>query len=297
MQIVREEKVDKATDESEPSAASQELTTDEVADGRPLSNERSRASKLAAPLAMSRSRSRSRHSAVTDKGQAAASLDDLSKLAPPVPGFADATRIAPERDASQLPSPVSDTNSTKSPPGIVISDNPQSPATLIPPTDGSSTRPTKGGVAYPFSLKVDGVDGKDVNASMLTLQSMTVTTPTAERSDTELGVLTSTSPAQTPTTNTTETMVIKPTFLDYTHARAPLNEGAKEEPGIMHDISEKGRPGVDRFYTAAPGAGLSSSSLKQEEVETIGKVERPPVERFETAQEDLNTLAGADEKA
>jgi hypothetical protein len=174
-------------------AATQELSTSDVADSGPLRNERSRVSKLAAPSAVSRSRSRSRHSAVTDKGQAAASLEDFNQFALPVPGFADAIRIAPKRDASQLPSSAGDTNHIMNPRGIVLSDNPQSPATLIPPTDGSSTRPTKGGVAYPFSLRVDGMDGKEVNASMLTLQSMTVTTPTAvdvERREKELGTLT-----------------------------------------------------------------------------------------------------------
>jgi hypothetical protein len=251
---------------------------------------------------MSRSRSRSRHSAVTDKGQAAASHEDLSQLAPPIPGFVDATCTAPKLDASQLPSPAGDTNSTMNPLGIIISDNPQSPATLIPLTDGSSTRPTKGGVAYPFSLRVDGVDGKEVNASMLTLQSMTVTTPTAidvERREKEPGTLTTQAVAQIPTVETLEDTISKPTYLDCTNARASAssNEGAKERATIAEDRLKKDRPGVERFCTAAPGAGLVSSGVKPDDVESLRKVERPPVERFETARENLNTLVGAPEKA
>lgn len=216
---------------------------------------RSGTETLTATIA-TRARSHSRHSVVTDKGQANASLGNLTKqlsnIAPPVPGLADATVIAPERKASPLASP-----------GIVVSDDPQSPATLIPATDGSSTRPTKGGIAYPFSLKVDGVAGMSSNASMVTLDSVNITTPPAvdvPQSEKELGSI----PAVTEATKELETTE---------------------------------RPTTERFYTAGAGAGLFSSGAPLENVEAAEKIERPPVERFETAQEDLNTLAASNGKA
>lgn len=64
-------------------------------------------------------------------------------------------------------------------PQPVEKDRPQSPPTLIPETEATSTRPTKGNVAYPFSLKVDG-GNRDVNASTATLESMQVGTPAVE---------------------------------------------------------------------------------------------------------------------
>ena len=109
-------------------------------------------------------------------------MEDLSHLAPPIPGLADATRIAPERKASPLAPSTSEPSSPGLPaPGIVIEDvsRPQPPETLIPVTDTLSTRPTRGGVAYPFRLKVEG-DDRDVNASTLTLQSVSVETPIVE---------------------------------------------------------------------------------------------------------------------
>jgi hypothetical protein len=202
---------------------------------------------------------------VTDKGQASVSLENLSNIAPPVPGLAEATRIAPERKASPLPSPTNELSSPSfPPPNVVVSDHPGSPATLIPATDGSSTRPTKGGIAYPFSLKVD--DGQDANASMVTLQSVGITTPPAVdlvQVEKELG------------------------------AQSAPAEGSII-PAAATSTVEKDKPGVERFYTA--GAGLFSSGAKPDEVEGAEKVQRPSVERFETAQEDLSALAGAQAK-
>jgi len=202
---------------------------------------------------------------VTDKGQA---LDDIAP--PPSAGLAEATQIAPERKASPLPSPTSELSSPGfASPGIVVSDHPQSPATLIPATDGSSTRPTKGGIAYPFSLKVDGVDG-GANASMLTLQSLGIKTPDAvdmPQVEKQLGA-----------TST------------FTSLEKDAVSGAEEGQ----------RPGVERFYTAAPGvvagAGLFSSGVHPDVV-GAKEVERPVVERFETAQEDLNMVAAGSGKA
>ncbi|KAH7069581.1 hypothetical protein BKA63DRAFT_476388 [Paraphoma chrysanthemicola] len=256
--IVREERADQASDQTDPASTVDQPkpATDGAAETKPAEKTtRSRRANLVA--ATSRLRSRSRHSAVTDKGQANASLDDVSKLAPPVPGLAEATKIAPERKASPLPSPT-----TSPPPNIVVSDHPESPATLIPATDGSSTRPTKGGIAYPFSLKVD--DGQDANASMVTLQSVGISTPPAvdvAQAEKELG--------------------------------APSVTTQDATPAAVPSVEEKDRPVVERFYTAAPGAGLFSSGAQPDEVEGAEKVSRPPVERFETAQEDLSTLANA----
>jgi hypothetical protein len=113
-------------------------------------------------------------------------------------------------------------------------------------------------------LKVD--DGQDANASMVTLQSVGITTPPATdlvQVEKELGA------QSTPV----ERSII---------------------PAMATSTVEKDRPGVERFYTA--GAGLFSSGAKPDEVEGADKAQRPPVERFETAQEDLSTLAGAQAK-
>jgi hypothetical protein len=192
---------------------------------------------------------------VTDKGQANASGDDLSNIAPALPGFAEATDTTSNRKASPLPSPNGELSNpdsqTFSPPGMVVSANPQSPATLIPATDGSSTRPTKGGIAYPFSLKVDGVENKGSNASMITLDSVGITTPPAvdvPHTEKELGFI------------------------------APMVEPSHE----VNTTQETERPEIERFYTTGTGAGLFSDGVQPE---------RPQVERFETAQEDLSTLA------
>jgi hypothetical protein len=63
-----------------------------------------------------------------------------------------------------------------------------------------------------------------------------------------------------------------------------IEEPVKIEDPVKADIVED-RPVAERFYTAGPGtgAGLFSSGTKPDE--------RPGVERFETAQEDLNLLA------
>lgn len=160
---MREEKADQATDQTPHT-----LTTDP---------EQPR-SRRASQRNISRSRSRSRRAPVTDKGQAS-STDDLARLALPSPGLAEATRIAPERYASFLPSPKSEYSSFGDLPTPRIAvdgtatSRPQSPETLIPTTDTLSTRPTRGGIAYPFSLKVEGGD-RNVNASTATLQSVNV---------------------------------------------------------------------------------------------------------------------------
>ncbi|KAH8711910.1 hypothetical protein GQ44DRAFT_776454 [Phaeosphaeriaceae sp. PMI808] len=257
--IVREKKAGQGSDQPDSTETEKNLDqtpADGATDSKRADKSKSSRSNLAAPR-KTRSRAHSHTSAVTDRGQVRASVESLIPL--PIPGLAEATRIAPERKASQLPSPPNGPNTLPTPTtaGIVISDHPQSPATLIPATDGSSTRPTKGGIAYPFSLKVDsiGIHGNEANASTLTLQSIHISTPPAVDAE--------------------------PT--DKEELGTPTLESASEE--------EVERPSVERFYTAAPGAGLFSSGAQPDAIEGADKVERPGVERFETAVEDLSLLA------
>jgi hypothetical protein len=273
-QITREEKADQTAGQPSPSKnvsspGQPQFPVDDGARSRPVSS-RGDDLNLAAPGAAPK-RSRSRRSTVTDRGQANASDEDLSKLsrefsraAPPSSGLAEATVLAPERGETPLPTPLTDIGSSGlATPSIVVSDNPQSPVTVIPVTDGSSTRPTKGGIAYPFSLKV-GTEGANANASMVTLQSMNITTPPAvdaPQHEKEMG--------------------FGEPFITAAHV---------EEIG-------RARPSVERYFTAGPGAGLFSSGVKEEKhVEESEKAERPGVERFETAREDLSTPAAANVK-
>jgi hypothetical protein len=64
-------------------------------------------------------------------------------------------------------------------------------------------------------------------------------------------------------------------------------------PAKTEEVVAEEHPIAERFYTVGPGtgAGLFSSGVKPEEVDGAQKVERPGVERFETAHEDLNLLA------
>ncbi|KAI4950325.1 hypothetical protein J4E91_004982 [Alternaria rosae] len=256
--IVREEKADQNPD-TETSTSAQDpanTTTDGATESKPT---RSRPNNLTAP-GVKRSRSHSRHSAVTDQGQTGLPMDDLSKIDLPTPGLADATTLAPERSASPLPSPTSELSEPGVPPNIIVSDNPENSSTIIPETDTLTTRPTAGGIAYPFSLKVDGPDGKDVNASTLTLASVNITTPPAVDVDSEEKQLGS---------------------------MVPVGESVNEQ------VLNEERPGVERYFTAGTGAGLFSSGVPEEKVGDVEKVERPPVERFETAHDDLSTIAAA----
>jgi len=258
--IVREEKADQNPD-TEPSTSAPDpanTPTDGTTESKPT---RSRANNLTTP-GIKRSRSHSRHSAVTDKGQTGLPLDDLSKIKIdlPTPGLADATTLAPERSASPLPSPTS-TSELSQPgigmgmgPNIIVSDNPDNSSTIIPETDTLTTRPTAGGIAYPFSLKVDGPDGRDVNASTLTLASLNVATPPAVDGGDEGG--------------------------KQLGSMVPGGESVNEQ------VLKEERPGVERFFTAGAGAGLFSDGVVDE------KVERPGVERFETANDGLG-LGGA----
>ena len=210
---------------------------------------------------MKRSRSHSRHSTVTDRGQITESQDpmpnnNLSKIAPPAPGPADATALAPERSASAVSLSLDSENRDGQ--TIITSDNPALPSTVIPATDTLTTRPNAGGIAYPFSLKVDGPEGKDVNASTLTLASVNITTPPA---------------------------VDDPQIEMHTESMA--------HGSVNEEVLKEERPGIERYFTAAPTSRSVADGVEEE----VEKVERPPVERFETAQEDLITLAAGSSKA
>ncbi|OAF99984.1 alpha/beta-hydrolase [Paraphaeosphaeria sporulosa] len=187
----------------------------------PRASRRSKSKHLAPASAPStRSRSRSRHSTVTDRGQITASTDELAQLAPP-PTLAHVTVLAPERDGSNgAPTPT-----------LVLSDGsngqerPQSPPTLIPATDTLSTRPTRGGVAYPFTLRVGDDAGGDANASMLTLQSVNLGSPGLEEETKELVAI-------------------------------------GGEPELEQSVE---RPGVERFVTAADIGALGGVENEKEE--------------------------------
>lgn len=192
---------------------------------------------------------------MTDKGQASASLEALNNLAPVTPSLAEATVLAPECNPSALPSPTSRDGVLAPAVSVTAEDSlerPQSPETLIPATDTLSTRPTRGGVAYPFRLKVDGAEG-DVNASTLTLQSVQVASPGLENHKEE-------------------------------------DKGLHN--GVADDITKEEGVGRPPTASSTPAGMASLTSDGGEGVEgDNAKAERPGVERFETAQEDLSTLA------
>jgi hypothetical protein len=175
--------------------------------------------------------------------------------------MAEATTIAPERLASAFPTPANEHISGAPTPNIIVWDDgqtqrPQSPETLIPATDTLSTRPTRGGVAYPFRLKVEGKD-TDVNASTLTLQSIAIATPGVEGFQEEGGIL-----------------------------------GSRSD--MVESDEEATWPTVERSVTADAGDLITRTGEKgaedgQDQRASDGV--RPGVERFETAQEDLSMVA------
>ncbi|KAF1969259.1 alpha/beta-hydrolase [Bimuria novae-zelandiae CBS 107.79] len=230
--IVREGEADQAPDREAATTSVQ--PTD--GSSEPGTTTRRKSNKHLATVAdAARSRSRSRHSTVTDRGQISKSMDNLTQLAPPSPSLADATVIAPERDGS----------GGATTPTIVLprDDRPQSPPTLIPATDTLSTRPTRGGVAYPFRLKVEGEE-RDVNASTLTLQSVHLVSPGLEQENKQLN-------------------------LD-----GQSVDGAEDKDADKDTKDDVQRPGVERFVTADIGALTSEKNGAGEKK----AAERPGVE-------------------
>lgn len=275
------------------------------------STERSRDANLA-PAVPSRTRSRSRHSTVTDRGQIQGSEEELQKLssqfsrvAPPDSGLAEATVIAPERSHSGLPPQMIASAQT---PGIIISDEPTSPPTIVPDTDGTSTRPSKGGIAYPFSLKIDG-QGHRANASTVTLQSVALMTPPAAEPSKQLGDTAAMTPAAVHESKQLGDAMATPQI----ELSRQLGDSTVMTPAAVHETKQLGDglstpqiqadpvlPSNGQYFTNAPGAGLFSGqwapATPATEAETPS-LERPGYERFETAQEDLSTLASTEKKA
>lgn len=284
MQIDREQKADQAPPPPSKAVIANSTPGANTQDGAADVVDRNGDVTLAPIKSSSQMRSRSRHSTVTDRGQINKSEDDLEKLsrefsrvAPPSSGLAEATMIAPERSHSGLPpqmtAPAETTGAETL--GIIISDEPTSPPTVVPETDGTSTRPSKGGVAYPFSLKVDG-QGHRANASTVTLQSVQIMTPPAVEQDKQL-------------------------FDDTVLTPAAVHESKQLGDALAtpHIAADPILPSNKQYFDA-PGAGLFSGQWQPAspaaEAETPA-LERPGFERFETAQEDLSTLANAEKKA
>ena len=257
---MREEKADQTAAEPPTSVPDhQSPNTDGAAESK---SKRGRTTGLGKPKS-TRPRARSHHSNVTDQGQTEVLMDDLSKMELPKPGLADATRLAPERATSGLPSVFVEEESVEPQPNVIASANPALPSTIIPDTDTLTTRPTAGGIAYPFRLRIDGAEGRDVNASTVTLASVNITTP--------------------PATDATE------------HGKQ-LGYSASISETVNDQIMNEQRSGIDRVSLDGKGAGLFSSGIEERESGEEKKIERPPVERFETAQENLDTLATGDAK-
>ncbi|ORY04940.1 hypothetical protein BCR34DRAFT_591033 [Clohesyomyces aquaticus] len=216
----------------------------------------------------SRSRSYSRHSTVTDKGQARGSKEDFENA-----GLGQSpAKGAGQRSASPFPSPlpiptITAANSEPGTPTIMIhgtEGEEQDTETVIPHTDTLSTRPTRGGVAYPFRLRVDGAEEGEVNASTLTLQSFADL-------DGEAGEGEGVGPSEAMTEREIETR--------RGEERSADGDGDGSRGGEERVVGE--RPGVERWVTAAPGELMAGKGGLTE------KLERPGVERFETARESL----------
>lgn len=241
---------------------------------------------------------------MTDRGQVNTSEDDLQKLssqfsrvAPPDSGLAEATVIAPERTHSGLPPQMTGSAQT---PGVIVSDEPTSPPTIVPDTEGTSTRPSKGGIAYPFSLKVDG-QGHRANASTVTLQSVALMTPPAVDESMQLGDFTVVTPAAVYESKQLGDAMATPQV----ELSRQLGDSTVMTPAAVHETKQLGDdlatphitadpilPSNGHYFANAPGAGLFSGQWVP--ATPAAEQERPGYERFETAQEDLSTLASTD---
>jgi hypothetical protein len=122
-----------------------------------------------------------------------------------------------------------------------------------------STRPFRGGVAYPFSLRVEE-EGRSVNGSMVTLESV-------------------------------GEGIVEP--IPQVEGEKEVEQGyegkGKEKEKVENGGKEKvERPEMERFVTADVGDMMSAKTTDvRGNLHTEEKMERPGVERFETAQEVL----------
>lgn len=258
-QLTREEQADQSPTKPDPTTTTVEAssTTDNNTATSPAPTPRSprspRKSFKNSLLPPSRSRSRSHHSTVMYQNQTSSTSSPdlaLSHLAPPIPGYADATVLAPERTNSALPTPAIETSRTLD--GAVpdtrddgkaenenASVEVDAPDTLIPPTDTLTTRPTRGGVAYPFRLRVDGEEGREVNASTLTLASMQVGTPAAIDDDAKMEL------QRDGAVGVADDAAVVP------------KDAEKEENGAEEGENRAERPVPERFFTAVDVADLA----------------------------------------
>jgi hypothetical protein len=141
--------------------------------------------------------------------------------------------------------------------------------TVIPPSQSGTTRPTHDGIAYPFKLKVPESEGRERNPSIMTLRSE----DDAEGLQDEIPTIVP--PSQSGTTRPTHDGIAYPFKL-----KVPESEGRERNPSIMtlHSESDaEAGPGMDD--------GLPNEEVLDKSV--TGALERPPIERFFTAQEAL----------
>ncbi|KAJ9661578.1 hypothetical protein H2201_006434 [Coniosporium apollinis] len=137
---------------------------------------------------------RSRHRSVTDEGQARPSIDPrYTSIPPPHATSTSSPTSSPTSPADRcgLPGGAPSASEARYPPTLPIDLTGAAGAapletdvdvddvsTVVPATETRSTRPTWAGVAYPFKLRVEGVDegsgGKELNASTVTLDSVSL---------------------------------------------------------------------------------------------------------------------------
>jgi hypothetical protein len=92
--------------------------------------------------------------------------------------------------------------------------------------------------------------------------------------------------------------ITTPPAVDVPQHEKELDLGKPFITTVPDGETDQTRPSVERYFTTGTGAGLFSSGVQEERVaDESEKAERPGVERFETAQENLSTLAAANEKA
>ena len=159
VQVKQNQDADYADTSSSTLEASRDGDATTATKTRDGARETSRSDTLHVPRLTSRSRTRSRSysRSVKDEGQVSTSTTAL-----PITD----TNGAP---ASQAPQDLASSilNPDAIPPGATVIGN-----TIIPATETTSTRPTAGGIAYPFKLKVaDAEDVRSSGASVLTLES------------------------------------------------------------------------------------------------------------------------------
>jgi hypothetical protein len=169
---------------------------------------------------------------VTDRGQADADINSF--LSPQT--SASPIHLAPP--TSPLPhavSEISPAGSSETAHKIPANGSIEPEPTIVPNSNTLSARPSRGGIAYPFKLQIEEADGRNINASTVTLNSITPSTV--------------------------------------------QDAGSQLENAAATPVTEK---------DANPRGGNISMDTREANVDsTEQRLERPTVERFETAQEYL----------